>query len=175
LKKEVDAMHKPKQSHTLVPIALALLILLTFALMLSATVTAQEGDTPEPTSEFGLNIPSTFQAPLPDETLNPQMLPSLTGVNGQAINGAVSIRSGPGTSYPRIGGVQDQGWIDIIGWNGWRAGRTCSSTFAADLDMWVQVRRGEQIGWIARCALDIRGRLTDLPVVTAAGQRTLQR
>jgi hypothetical protein len=166
-------MQKPSQ--TFVPIALALVLLLMLALMLAATVTAQEGDEPEPTSEFGLNIPSTFQAPLPDETLNPQMLPSLTGVNGQAVNGAVSIRSGPGTSYPRIGGLQSFGWIDIIGWNGWRLGRTCSPTFTADLDMWVQVRRGEQIGWVARCALDIRGIVTDLPVVTAAGQRTLQR
>jgi hypothetical protein len=158
-----------------VPIALALLLVLLFALLLSATVTAQEGETPEPTSEFGLNIPSTFNAPLPDETLNPQMLPSLTGVNGQALNGAVSIRSGPGTSYPRIGGLNDQGWIDIIGWNGWSVGRECSAVFARDLDMWVQVRRGEQIGWIARCVLDIRGRVTDLPIVTAAGQRALQR
>jgi hypothetical protein len=166
-------MQKPSQ--TFVPIALALVLLTVLALALTATVTAQEGDTPEPTSEFGLNLPATFNAPLPDETLNPQMLPSLTGVNGQALNGAVSIRSGPGTSYPRIGGVPSQGWIDIIGWNGWRAGRTCSPTFAADLDMWVQVRRGEQIGWIARCALDIRGRVTDLPIVTVAGQRTLQR
>lgn len=167
-------MQKPG-SHAFVPAALALVLLALLVLMLASTVTAQNGDTPEPTSEFGLNLPSTFQAPLPDETLNPQMLPSLTGVNGQALNGAVSIRSGPGTRYSRIGGLQAMGWIDIIGWNGWRVGRTCSPNFAADLDMWVQVRRGEQIGWIARCALDIRGRVTDLPVVTAAGQRSLQR
>ena len=99
------------------------------------------------------------------QTLNPQMLPSLTGVNGQAANASVNIRSGPGTHYPPIGSLAQDGWIDIVGWNGWEEGRICSSEFKHDLDMWVQVQVGERRGWVARCVLDIRGNITDLPIV----------
>jgi uncharacterized protein YgiM (DUF1202 family) len=143
-------------------------------LVLSLTTTvAAQGTQPQPTSEFSLNLAPTSAAPT--ETLNPQMLDSLTGVNGQAVNSDVHIRSGPGKGYRSIGSVRQGRWIDIVGWNGWEEGRICSSVFEADLDMWVQVQFGERRGWVARCVLDIRGRLTDLPVVTDAGERVLQR
>lgn len=141
-------------------------------LMLTTTVAAQ-GTQPQPTSEFSLNLAPT--AASPTETLNPQMLNTLTGVNGQAATAAVNIRSGPGLGYRSIGALRQGRWIDIVGWNGWEDGRECSSVFEADLDMWVQVQVGDRRGWIARCVLDIRGSLTDLPVVTEAGERVLQR
>jgi hypothetical protein len=147
------------------------LFLVMLALMLATTATAQ--DTPQPTSEFDLNLPPTFASPT--ETLNPQMLDSLTGVNGQAVNSAVHIRSGPGRNFASIGSLRQGRWIDIIGWNGWEDGRECSAVFESDLDMWVQVQFGERVGWIARCVLDIRGKLTDLPVVSESGERALQR
>jgi uncharacterized protein YgiM (DUF1202 family) len=167
----------PKHMLKLSPQALSVIVVFCFmammlALMLTTTVAAQ-GTQPEPTSEFNLNLPPTAAAPT--ETLNPQMLDSLTGVNGQAANADVNIRSGPGLSYRAIGGLRQGRWIDIVGWNGWEEGRVCSSAFEADLDMWVQVQFGERRGWIARCVLDIRGRLTDLPVVNASGERVLQR
>ncbi len=167
----------PKRTSKLSPHAPALIAALCFMLMLLAlmltTTVAAQGTQPQPTSEFSLNLPPTIGAAT--ETLNPQMLDSLTGVNGQAVNSSVHIRSGPGTSYRSIGSLRQGRWIDIIGWNGWKEGRECSSVFEADLDMWVQVQFGERRGWIARCVLDIRGQLTDLPVVTTTGDRTLQR
>lgn len=166
----------PKRTSKLSPQSSALIIvcfmLMMVALMLTTTVTAQDTQ-PQPTSEFSLNLPPTIGAPT--ETLNPQMLDSLTGVNGQAVNAPVVIRSGPGKGYSPIGSLRQGRWIDILGWNGWEEGRICSATFEADLDMWVQVQFGERRGWIARCVLDIRGRLTDLPVVTETGARVLQR
>lgn len=152
-------------------IALGMMVTL-LVLSLTTTVVAQ-GTQPQPTSEFSLNLPATSAAPI--ETPNPQMLDSLTGVNGQAANADVNIRNGPGLSYRSIGGLRQGRWIDITGWNGWKEGRECSATFEADLDMWVQVQVGDRRGWIARCVLDIRGGLTDLPVVTQTGERVLQR
>ena len=143
------------------------------ALMLTTSVTAQDTATQEPTSEFSLNLPPTIASPT--ETLDPGMIPSLTGVGGQAVTASVIIRSGPGLVYPQIGSLRQSNWINIVGWNGWTAGRICSPTFKNDLDMWVQVQSGEQRGWIARCVLQIRGQISNLPIVSASGVRTLQR
>lgn len=149
---------------------------LLLGLALTTTVAAQDTTPPVPTSEFDFNALNTRPtSPSPVETINPQMLPSLTGVNGQAVNAAVIIRSGPGLDYARVGALAQGYWIDIIGWNGWPEKRACSAQFRHDLDMWVQVQRGEQRGWIARCVLDIRGDVTNLPIVDAAGDRELQR
>ena len=153
----------------------ASLILLTlFALALTATVAAQDvTGTPQPTSEFSFNLEPTFQAVIP--TFDPQMLPSLTGVGATPLNANVSIRNGPGLEYKRISFLAVDNWIDIVGWNGWDEGRECSAQFERDLDMWVQVPVGSGYGWIARCVLDIRGVLTDLPIVSVSGERVLQR
>jgi hypothetical protein len=158
-------------------IALALVLLLLLAMMTTA-VTAQDNGgaatTEEPTSEFDYNIAPTFV--FATDEFNPQDLPSLTGINGHAGIASVSIRSGPGTNYPRISFLRKDGWIDIVGWNGWKSGRVCSATFNDDLDMWVQVQfGGDRHGWIARCTLDIKGKIENLPIVSADGQRTLQR
>ena len=167
-----------KRSPKLSPQSSVLIALLCFfallsGLALTTTVTAQD-TAPQPTSEFDFNVQPTFPAPV--ETINPQMLPSLSGDNGQAASAAVSIRSGPGLGYRRVGSLAQSGWIDIIGWNGWDEDRECSAQFQRDLDMWVQVQTGgEQRGWIARCVLDIRGDVTNLPLVDAAGDRDLQR
>jgi len=86
-----------KRSPKLSPQSSVLIALLCFFALLSGlaltTVTAQD-TTPQPTSEFDFNVQPTFPAPV--ETINPQMLPSLSGVNGQAASAAVSIRSGRG-------------------------------------------------------------------------------
>lgn len=151
--------------------ALGLLTLLVLALTMTITVTAQDV-TPQPTSEFDFNLQPTSG---PVATIDPQMLPSLTGVNGQAASADVIIRSGPGVRYRYVGALAQGGWIDIIGWNGWAEDRQCSAQFRRDLDMWVQVQIGERRGWIARCVLAIRGDVTNLPIVDAAGNRELQR
>lgn len=156
-------------------LAAALLICGLLALALATAATAQDATaTPQPTSEFSFDIAPTFQAG-PTATFNPQLLSSLTGVNGRATNSAVAVRSGPGLENRRIGALKQGAWIDITGWNGWEAGRTCSPTFENDLDMWVEVRLNDRTGWIARCVLEIYGEVTDLPLVSANGERTLQR
>jgi uncharacterized protein YraI len=133
-----------------------LILLFAFALM---TATSAQDATPagtivptvQPTSQFDFNL-----APTPVfGTATP--LPSLSGVGGRAVNGAVAIRSGPGLEYQRIGALARGRSIDIIGYNGYDLNRTCSPNFQADLDMWVMVRFRERIGWMARCALEIRG------------------
>jgi hypothetical protein len=133
-----------------VPGAMALGILL---LMFSMAV-AQDSPAPLPTatSPFDLNAPPTI-APLTTATAPP----SLTGVNGYAVKGPVSIRSGPGLGYPIIGVLGIGRSIDIIGYNGYDLNRPCTANFAGDLDMWVLVtwRGGE--AWMARCALRITG------------------
>ena len=165
-------------------VLIAALAFVFILLVLSMTaVTAQDSSgtgtpglefTAQPTSEFDLNLLPTF-AP-PTGTVDPNDLPSLSGVGGQAVNANVAIRSGPGREFPRISYLKKDGWIDIVGWNGWKDGRICTTDFEGDLDMWVQVQFGSgQRGWIARCVLDIRGRLTLLPIVTADGERILQR
>ena len=156
---------------------LALLLVALIVLVLATSVTAQDNTfefTPQPTSEFDLNLAPTFGAPQSAPTVDPQMLPSVSGVGGQAFNASVIIRSGPGLMYRPISYLKKDGWIDIVGWNGWEDGRTCMGDFKDTLDMWVQVQFGERRGWIARCVLDIRGQLTKLPIVTAAGERILQ-
>ena len=115
---------------------------------------------------FGLATPTPMETPIPI---------SLTGVGGRADRGPVAIRSGPGLEYPRIGRLGTGRLIDIVGWNGWERGRDCTPDFQNDLDMWVQVQVGETRGWVARCVLTITGRLTDLPIITASGDRILQR
>jgi len=151
------------------------MVLAIWMLALASGVTAQDSGTitPAPTSEFDLNLPATVA--FATATLDPGQIPSLTGVGGQAAHASVVIRSGPGLSYAQIGYLPEGDWIDIVGWSGWTPGRICSSTFANDLDMWVQVQAGNRRGWIARCVLTIRGRITDLPIVSADGERSLQR
>lgn len=131
---------------------LAVLLLLAMLGMFSMAVSAQDSPTPQPTSPFDLNLPPTI-APLATGTAPP----SLTGVNGYAVNGPVSIRSGPGLGYPIIGVLGIGRSIDIIGYNGYDLNRPCTVNFAGDLDMWVLVtyRGGE--AWMARCALRITG------------------
>ena len=170
----------PDRSHQVsalpaVVIALAFgLVLLLLALM-TTSVVAQDGSdaTQEPTSEFDLNLQPTFV--FATATFDPNSVGSLTGVNGHAVNASVIIRSGPGIGYTRIGSLRKDGWIDIIGWNGWKERRTCSSTFYDDLDMWVQVQFGERHGWVARCILTITGQIDKLPIVSVTGERDLQR
>lgn len=166
--------HAQKRSHTTAAFAAILAALVLFALALTATAAAQDvTETPQPTSEFSFNIEPTFQAVVP--TIDPQMFPSLTGVGARPLSTNVSIRSGPGLEYKRISFLAVDHWIDVVGWNGWERGRECSAQFERDLDMWVQVTVGDGYGWSARCVLDIRGVVTDLPVVTASGERVLQR
>lgn len=156
-------------------LAAALLICGLLALGLATAVTAQDATaTPLPTSEFDVDFGQFVQSG-PTATFNPQLLPSLTGVNGRATNSAVAVRSGPGLENRRIGALKQGAWIDITGWNGWEDGRICSPNFENDLDMWVEVRLNDRTGWIARCVLEIYGEVTDLPLVSANGERTLQR
>ncbi len=169
----------PQRNIQLATLLFALgVVMLLLILSLTTMVAAQDSGTdstgtPEPTSEFSLNLAPTYQFATP--TLDPNQIPSLTGVGGQAVNASVIVRSGPGLHYPQIGYLKQGGWINIVGWNGWKLGRECSPMFFNDLDMWVQVQMGETRGWVARCVLQIRGPVTQLPIVTASGERILQR
>ena len=141
-------------------LVLSMLMLLVFAL--STAIWAQDptaepptatlAPTLEPTSEFSFELRPTI-APITTGTA----LPSFSGVGGTAVNAPVSIRSGPGLEYARIGALAQGRSIDIIGYNGYDLSRSCSPDFESDLDMWVMVRYRERIGWMARCALEIRG------------------
>jgi len=101
--------------------------------------------------------PFAFVTPVPVVFGTPTAPPALSGVAGYAERGAVAIRSGPGLEYRRIGGLAGGRSIDIIGYNGYNLNRRCGPNFAADLDMWVLVRFRGGLGWMARCALTIRG------------------
>ena len=137
-------------------------LMLLFALTLFTAASAQDAaltatpgttePTQRPTSAFDFNLP-----PTPDLFGEGTPLPSFSGVGGTAVNGAVAVRSGPGLEYRRIGALAAGRSIDIIGYNGYDLNRTCSPNFEADLDMWVMVRYRDRIGWMARCALEIRG------------------
>jgi hypothetical protein len=124
-----------------------------------------------------MNIPAWAQSPAPTDP--PTLIPptalgsfedtpvpfALSGIWGIAGDQNVVIRSGPGTAFPRIGILRAGASIDITGTNGFDPRRACSNIFANDLDMWVEVRFREQVGWIARCALTIRGDdLAKLPI-----------
>ncbi|MDZ4765346.1 MAG: SH3 domain-containing protein [Chloroflexota bacterium] len=89
---------------------------------------------------------------------------ALSGVWGIAGGQPVAIRSGPSTTFARVGVLRAGRSIDITGTNGFSMARPCTIYFENDLDMWVEVRFGEQVGWMARCALTIRGDLSKLPV-----------
>ncbi|PJF27833.1 MAG: hypothetical protein CUN53_02570 [Phototrophicales bacterium] len=116
-----------------------------------------------------LSVPVWAQSPAPTDP--PTLIPptalgsfentrvpyALSGIWGIAGDQNVVIRSGPGTAFPRIGILRAGASIDITGTNGFNPDRACSNIFANDLDMWVEVRYREQDGWIARCALTIRG------------------
>jgi hypothetical protein len=133
-----------------------IMLLMLAALWLFSTAFAQETPTPgalTPTSPFSFNIGASIT---PNVTGTPPQT-SLTGVNGQAERGDVVIRSGPGTAYAPIGGLLNERWIDVIGYNGYDLNRPCSANFQADLDMWVMVSWRGRTGWIARCALTLYG------------------
>jgi hypothetical protein len=115
-----------------------------------------------------VSVPAWAQSPAPtplggvDNTRIPFALSGIWGIAGDQ---NVVIRSGPGTAFPRIGILRAGASIDITGTNGFDPARRCSNIFANDLDMWVEVRYREREGWIARCALTIRGDdLSKLPI-----------
>lgn len=136
-------------SHTLVRGGLLALALTVAALFASAAGFAQEGG-PTPTSVFDFS-----NGPTVTPVVTSTAPASLTGVNGYAERAAVSIRSGPGLSYPRVGFVRQGASIDIIGYNGYSLSRPCTAFFGNDLDMWVAVSYRGGVGWMARCALRI--------------------
>ena len=128
----------------LVGVALAILVL-----MMAAGSFAQDG-APTPTSIF-----DNSRGPTVTPVVTSTAPASLTGVNGYAERAPVSIRSGPGISYARVGFLPMGQSIDIIGYNGYSLSRPCSAFFQNDLDMWVAVSYRGGTAWMARCALRI--------------------
>lgn len=127
------------------------------ALIALALPTLGQESTPDPFAPVATRDPFSF-APQPTIGFGtPTAPPALSGVAGYAERGPVAIRSGPGLEYPRIGGLPAGRSIDIIGYNGYDLNRPCSANFQADLDMWVLVSYRGGTGWMARCALTIRG------------------
>ncbi len=115
-----------------------------------------------------VSVPVWAQSPTPTapgRLENTRVPFALSGIWGTAGEQNVVIRSGPGTAFARIGILRAGASIDITGTNGFDPRRPCSNIFANDLDMWVEVRYRERDGWIARCALTIRGDdLAKLPI-----------
>ena len=135
--------------HTLVRGALAGLALVVLVLLVTAGSFAQDAG-PTPTSIFDNSRGATV-TPVMTSTAPA----SLSGVNGYAERAAVSIRSGPAISYPRVGFLRQGQSINIIGYNGYSLNRPCTQNFQGDLDMWVAVTYAGGTGWMARCALRI--------------------
>ncbi|MFN8377879.1 MAG: SH3 domain-containing protein [Anaerolineae bacterium] len=136
-------------SHTLVRGTLVGLALVMLALLVTAGSFAQDAG-PTPTSIF-----DNSRGPTVTPVVTSTAPASLSGVNGYAERSAVSVRSGPGINYPRIGFLPMGQSIDIIGYNGYSLSRPCSQYFQNDLDMWVAVNYRGGTGWMARCALRI--------------------
>jgi hypothetical protein len=136
-------------SQPLVRGVLAALALTVLVLLASAVSFAQDA-APTPTSIFDNGTGPTV-TPVVTSTAPP----SLTGVNGYAERAPVSIRSGPGLNFPRVGFLRQGQSINIIGYNGYALNRLCSAYFQSDLDMWVAVSFRGGTAWMARCALTI--------------------
>jgi hypothetical protein len=146
----------PKRVLLLSPQSVVLITSILFLAMLLASGALAQNEQPTAVPTVQLQGPSALLG-------TPTFLPSLSGVGGTAGEVGVSIRSGPGLEYRVIGLLRPGRSIDITGTNGFDAARTCSPNFEADLDMWVEVRFRETVGWMARCALTIRGDLSKLP------------
>lgn len=138
------------------------LLALLLGLIVAATAVTAQQTTLQTTP--GQTPLLTVQVTLPAGTPPPV---SLSGVGATPLYEAVRIRSGPGLLYPGIGSLRAGGWIDVVGYNGYDLSRTCSPTFAADLDMWIQVVYRGKRGWIARCTVRVVGNLSRLPIVGA--------
>jgi hypothetical protein len=146
----MNKTHLVWSSLLLAGIAALALVLLSGAAL---TVTAQT----DPTV-----APATADLGLPTETGIPIALSGIWGVAGEQ---PIAIRSGPGLNFPRIGVLRPGRSIDITGTNGFDTDRACDEPFQNTLDMWVEVRFGERVGWMARCTMTIRGDdLAKLPV-----------
>jgi hypothetical protein len=146
----------------------AVLSLLAAVMLLSAAAvgaqTAQPTD--EPPAQPTEPAPVTLEAPsLDDAEATPTR--SLTGVGAYAESGNVNIRSGPGVYFPVIGRLLQGRSLDVTSYNGYELSRECSPVFENDLDMWVEVRFAEQTGWVARCAVTLRGDLSRMLPNTA--------
>ena len=140
-------MHTP--SHTPVRVALIGLALISVVLLISTVSVAQDA-APTPTSIFDTSRGATV-TPVVTSTAPA----SLTGVNGYAERAPVSIRSGPGLNFPRVGFLRQGQSVNIVGYNGYALSRPCTANFQGDLDMWVAVPYGGGTAWMARCALRI--------------------
>jgi hypothetical protein len=132
-----------------VRVALIALALMAVALLVSTVSLAQDGS-PTPTSIFDTSRGGTV-TPVITSTAPP----SLSGVNGYAERAPVSIRSGPGLNFPRVGFLPQGQSVNIVGYNGYALSRPCSASFQSDLDMWVAVSFRGGTAWMARCALRI--------------------
>jgi hypothetical protein len=138
-----------RTSQSLARAALVGLALALLGLWMAAGSLAQDS-APTPTSIF-----DTSRGPTVTPVVTSTAPPSLTGVNGYAERAPVSIRSGPGTQYPRVGFLPLGQSVNIIGYNGYSLSRPCSAFFQNDLDMWVAVSYRGGTAWMARCALHI--------------------
>jgi hypothetical protein len=141
-------------------LALIPIILLSFALVLVAAVSAQDDG----------EEPATLEAPsLDDDSADgfPTPVRYLTGVGAYAETVNVNVRGGPGVYYPIIGLLLQGRSLDVTGYNGYDLGRNCGPVFELDLDMWVQVRFNDVSGWVARCTVTIRGDMSKMLVEPA--------
>ena len=147
-------------------LALALiLILATAALAQQPAQTETPQPTAEPTINFGVSTPTPIPHGIPPAPKIGSLLPRfLSGVGATPLNGNVSIRLGPGLTYPRVGVLRVGKSIDVVGTNGYDQSRSCLVDFRATLDMWIQVQFDERRGWISRCAVDVTGDMSQLLV-----------
>jgi uncharacterized protein YraI len=118
------------------------------------TVTSQP---PAPASAVPVaqTVPATQAAPAsePAPTLPPTAAQGATLKVGEVVN----IRSGPGTTYPIIGGLQAGAEVPVLGRD------TTSNWYAVNNAGGAQGQ-----GWVARAVVSFSGDAASLPIMTAA-------
>ena len=85
----------------------------------------------------------------------------------------VNIRSGPGTDYTLRGGLI-RGSLTITGRTDFDTDRICTGINERDLDMWLRVDFNGVEGWMALCAVNVDGDLSNIPVVTASNPMMIE-
>jgi len=110
-------------------------------------------NTSQPTPAPAKAVPATQAAPptalAPTQPAAPAASTGVTLRAGQVVN----IRSGPGTDYPVIGGLQAGTDTPVVG-------RDSGSS-------WLVVAYGGGTGWVAKMVVTVNGDVASLPVVAA--------
>ena len=87
--------------------------------------------------------------------------PALSKVEGKVTAYGLNVRTGPGVSYPIIGGLSRGDVVEVVGKNA--AGPSMNSGQST----WLQIAYSGREAWIAAAYVDLTGSLEAVPVVSA--------